>query len=856
MALALRYILEHGSQVYWVFMKMLRATLLLLVFSAVLMQLSAQSIGGLVLDEQGEGIPFATVFIKQIATGTAADIDGRFFISVEPGTYDAVFSSVGYEDKVLPLYLDAEHIEFNVVLKSSDTQLDQIVVKAGKRDPAFAIIQKAIESKEKNQASIISSKGTYYIRALETLEGKSAAQLRAERKEAERSLAESFEQSSETEKEKEEKKKKEDEISGSSLVEIDLDLYYQSPDKYKEVRNGYKNYGNWRGLLIPNLADTQFDFYDNLVQLGDLAEAPIISPLSRTAIISYKYKLLKTVVENGKEIYTIKCIPRKKGASTLSGMVVIHEEDYRLLSLDFEIPRGNLKLLDKLSLQQNYAQDENGAFFLEKQVFNYETKKGSKQKFEGQTVIVCNDFVNDYEHPDDFFDLELSVTTQEALERDSLYWKQVRTDSLDREKQKLVYSMDSIQAVHNSDAYKDSIQADYNKVKFAEVAYLGVGFRNHYRKENFYISGLGAFPSADNVSGFRLGPYIAYSRRFENGMFFANSINFQTAIQQKDTNYFYDAYWQYAPKRQGELRFGFSRGFELINPTYAILNLINPANSFLNHGIRARHSIELINGLYVSTELALNNRQSLYDYDFPRFLEFLQDEENPVYDFQTYQATIGTLRMSYTPKQRYMTEPNRKVVLGSAFPTFSVMYRKGIEGLFSSDINFDYLEFGVEQDLTLGIFGTSKYNVALGKFVSEKDLRFIDVKRFVQSNPYLFVEPLVSYQLLDTTLVAKDWALEAHLIHHFNGALVNNIPLVKKTRIRAVAGLSGLWVKESDFKHIEAFAGIERAFRLGPRRRLRIGVYGILGDSNVPSQNTAWKFSLDVIDTWSRDWSF
>lgn len=833
-----------------------RTLVLCALLCAMPLAAGAQSIGGLVLNEKSEPIPFATVFIKQIATGTAADIDGRFFLAIEPGTYDAVFSSIGFDDKVYPLYLDQGHIEFNVVLTSTNTELDQIIVKAGKRDPAFGIIQKAIEYKEKNQAAIESSKATYYVRALETLDGKSASQIRAERKEEEKSLEESFEQSSETEKEKEEARKKEDEISGSSLVEIDLDLYYAFPDKYKQIRNGYKKYGNVRGLLVPNLAESQFDFYDNLVTLTDLAEAPMISPLSRTSILSYKYKLLKTVVDNGKEIYTIKCTPRKKGASTLSGVVVIHEENYRLLSVDFVIPKSNLKLLDKLSIRQTFAQDNEGTYYLEEQVFNYETKKGSKQKFIGQTVVKCNAFENNYEHPADFFNLELSLTTAEALERDTIYWQQVRTDSLDQEKQKLVYSMDSIQAVHNSDAYKDSIQADYNQVKFGEVAWHGVGFRDHRRKENFYISGLGSFPSADNVSGFRLGPYLAYSRRLDNGMFLANSVNFQTAIEQKDTNYFYDGYWQYAPRRQGEIRVGLSRSFELINPTYAILNLINPANSFLNHEARLRHRIELVNGLYLSAELAFHNRQSIKDYDFPRYLEFLQDDEVPFHDFETYQASIGTLNLSYTPKQRYMTEPNRKVVLGSKFPTFSILYRKGIPKLFSSDINFDYLKFGMEQDVTLGIIGSSKYNLEVGKFVGDKDLRFIDIKRFVQANRYIFAEPLNSYQLLDTTLLTKDWFLEAHLIHHFNGALVNNIPLVKKTGIRAVAGLSGLILKEGSFKHIEAFAGIERAFRLGPRRRLRLGVYGVVGDSNVPSQNTAWKISFDVIDTWKRDWSF
>ncbi len=830
-------------------------TLVFFLLSTFSCSVFAQSIGGQVLDEEGETIPFANVFIKQLATGTAADIDGRFFLAIEPGTYDAVFSSIGFEDRVLPLYLDQDHLEFNVVLTANNTQLDQIVVKAGRRDPAFAIIQKAIDYRKQNQSSIQSSKGTYYLRAVETLEGKSRAQLRAEQEKVE-SLEESFEFDSETDKEKERKRKEEEKLSGFSMVEIDLDLYYAYPKQYKQIRNGYRAYGNERGLLVPNLADDPIDFYKNLVTMPDLVEAPLISPLSRTSIVSYKYKLLKTQVENGKEIYTIKCTPRKKGSSTLSGIVVIHEESYRILSIDFEIPKGNLKLLDKLSILQSFGQDDEGTYYLESQVFSYETKRNAKQKYVGETLVRCSAFINNYEHPEDFFGLELSRTTAEAFERDSIYWEQVRTDSLDEAKRKLVYTMDSIEAVHNSDEYKDSIQADYNKVKFLDVVYYGVGFRNHKRKENLYLSSLPALISFDNVSGFRLGPFVSYSRRFDNGQFMRHSINVRTAFEQRDTNYSYDGFWTYNPMRQSSVRIGASRDFRIINPTFAILNLLNPSNFFLNTAVRLRHRTELINGLYISTGLAVHNRESLEDYNFPAFLEFLQEEEEPVVPFETYQATIGQLRLSYTPRQRYMTEPNRKIVLGSAWPTFSVSYEKGFNGLFSSDIDFDYIEFGIEQDITIGIFGSSRYNASLGKFVGQKDLRFIDFKRFVQSNEYWLAEPLSAFQLLDRTLFATDWALELHHIHHFNGALVNNIPLVKKTRIRAVAGFSGLWVQESSFSHLEAFAGIERAFRIGPRRRLRLGIYGVVGDSNVTRSDAAWKFSVDILDTWNRDWSF
>jgi hypothetical protein len=144
----------------------------------------------------------------------------------------------------------------------------------------------------------------------------------------------------------------------------------------------------------------------------------------------------------------------------------------------------------------------------------------------------------------------------------------------------------------------------------------------------------------------------------------------------------------------------------------------------------------------------------------------------------------------------------------------------------------------------------------VGKFTNTKALHYLDVKRFRESDQYLYSTPLYSFQLLDTSLYATDYYFEAHWIHHFNGALINNIPFVKKLGVRAVAGAGLMWVKESNYRHEEVFAGIERIFKLGRRRRLRLGGYGVIGESSNSPFTTGWKVSFDIIDTWKRDWSY
>ncbi|MEL7377459.1 MAG: DUF5686 family protein, partial [Bacteroidota bacterium] len=141
-------------------------------------------------------------------------------------------------------------------------------------------------------------------------------------------------------------------------------------------------------------------------------------------------------------------------------------------------------------------------------------------------------------------------------------------------------------------------------------------------------------------------------------------------------------------------------------------------------------------------------------------------------------------------------------------------------------------------------------------FVNTDDLRFVDWKRFRQSDPVLYSNPLNTFQSLDTSLNTTNLHFEMHYIHHFNGAIINNIPLLKKSGITTVFGGGMLWLRDGDYRHQEVFAGIERVFKIGARRRLRVGLFGVLSDANDRSPNTAFKVSFDLIDIWKRDWSF
>jgi len=307
--------------------------------------------------------------------------------------------------------------------------------------------------------------------------------------------------------------------------------------------------------------------------------------------------------------------------------------------------------------------------------------------------------------------------------------------------------------------------------------------------------------------------------------------------------------------RRADVWASIGRNFTNLNEFDAILNQLRSSNYILADNIRLGHQIELVNGLYLNNTFAFIDRQSAMRFDNGSFLDrFI--EARPSLDFDPYQSFIFSTELSYTPHQKFLTEPNRKLILGSKWPTFTLKYRKGVNNIFGSDIDFDYTAIAVEQQIEFAAIGNTKYNFEFGAFPNSKDLRFVDIKRFNQSNYIIYTDPLFNFQLLDTLLTAREPFAELHFIHHFNGALINNIPLIKRTNVNVVVGGGLLYVSEEDYRYEELYAGLERVFKLGPRRRLRLGVYGVFANNNVNGNLQTVKFSIDILDTWKRDWSF
>lgn len=803
-------------------------------------------LSGKITDEKNNPIPFAKVYVKNSADlRVQADVNGVYEMRLFEGEYFLVFSATGYEDR-------ESYIVINPMDTKRDIQLFPVKVRelegfdmtAKKTNPGREIMLKVVEKRDQINPWNVPHTVDVYIKATEkiTRTGKEKA------KEADNADGKAIEDPFEAEKQKQLKL-----ANDMNLVEVQIQRNFSPPSKVKEFRNAYTLRGSDKQLYYTTTVKSNFNFFENLLHLNDLHQSPVSSPISTPGILSYKYRLEAQYEENGRKIHKIKIIPRNTATTTLSGYIYIIDSVWLVQKLELTMEKGNLLRYDYFKIEQTYSHPGDSMCVLTSQVLTYGTKFKDEIS-ECKTVATYSNYVFNPQFSSKFFGNEVAVTQQEAYERDTSFWTNARTTELTAEEKSYIILKDSLRDRLNRKEYLDSIDAVFNKVTFWKVVWFGVDHRNREKQTQWTINSIAASSRPVYIAGPRVAPGFSYFKKWKDQRAIDSYAELSYGFLNKDIKGRMWGRYRYDPFHLGTIGASFSHDFDAIRSYDAISQIFKRSNFIEATSMTVFFDYELFNGFYINPDFSFTERRTLSGYNFVELLDSALNNDAPS-NFQSYQAAIGKLTVSYIPGQKYMREPYRKVVLGSKWPTFYVYYEKGIPKIFGSDVNHDYLLFGIQQTFKIGTLGTSNYHIKTGTFLNSKQLKDADMKYNRRSDPFWFSNPLYSFQGLDTLLPTKRRIYEGHFIHHDNGAIINKIPFMKKTGIGLVFGAGALYVTEYKWQHYEVLGGLERNFKFS-KRRLRIGIYGVVSDGNHIKPTVDWKISFAVLDDRSMKWNF
>lgn len=789
-------------------------------------------VSGTVKDLTGNPIENAGLFIKGTQYFTYANDTGFYKFLLPNGTYTIIIQKEGIENYITSLKVLDSSLVLNIRVKTLVKDISALKLSSKRIDISKDIIRSIVESKEKYRLNNAYS-ANLYIKASEKKQTQKLDSITL---------------------------KKYDDTTQTSLTEIFLKLDVAASGEILEERVAVKKQGNQDGLYWISATEGLINVYQNLLVLDGVCEVPIISPISNAGLISYKYRTENLWFDNGKKYYRIGVEPVALGNALGEGYLIVEDTTFRVLRMELTFPKMHIPEYDKFTIGQDYIYPSDSVFLITKQHFYYNRKIGRHTNAFGETNVSFDSFILDKSFNKKHFGAMLSITSTEAYKKDTNFWNSVRADSLSIQEYKYSKQRDSFKAIFESDVYKDSMQRINNKLTLMNVLFWGQTYGNYKKKKLWSFNSLLEVYKPIRVGGARLGYGFSYFKKFDNKTNLYIRPNINIGIRNKDVKGGIYAYRMFDAVKSRQIGIMFDRDFEFINNHDAWLNIFRRSNFYEVDRVRTYYRQEFFNGFYATLGFSASDRRSIDKYEFSELGDSLfaglgDTTRNKPVEFKPYTALYGDIYVSYTPGQKYMLEPYEKIILGSKWPTFGVTYKRGIPRLINSTIDFEYLNFEITQVLKMGLVGKMNYRFSSGKFLQKKDLRLVDYIFQANGNPYFFSNPNYTFQSLDSVYRTFDWFFEGHVLHRFNGAILNKIPLLKKLHLVEAVGGGFLISPENRLKYFEAYAGLERSFRFFSQQ-LRLGFYLVGAQSNRFEVPLRLKFSLEFYDKENNRWSF
>jgi hypothetical protein len=827
-------------------MKRSLPVILFLFFPLILF---AGNLTGVVTDKEGNALPYASITIKGTSKGVIANSQGKYFINLAPGNYVVVCQYVGYRSEEKKITMTAADLQLNYTLVVQDLTMEEVVIMRGE-DPAIEIIRETIRKRDFYNKQVDSFTVDVYIKGLmrtRAIPDKVLGQ-KIDKTELEKDGLDS---------------------SGKGIVFLSESLTkvaFKHPDKIKYEVISTRMSGGGFGLSLPFF----INFYTNNVDVFGSTVNPrgFVSPISDNAFHYYKFKYEGNFFEDGRMISQIRVTPRRKNEPLFSGNIYIIDGEWKFHSLDLTLTKDQqLELMDTIQVKQIHAPVATDIWKTQNQVI-YLAIKTFGFDITGNFLNVYNNYDLDPSFGKKYFNRVLMSYDTASNKKDSAYWSKIRPVPLEPDEKRDFVFKDSLSQAFRDSMYTgrniDSLRKRQKPVKFKQF-FLGGVTRNFYSTRNF--------------STYKIEPLLPKLQY--------NTVE-GAVVQLEQTYSFRPRRGKYAYQLLSNTRYGFSNGhinsfgsftirsrrenfrnrymvmsggkrvsqFNRLNPIDALTNSVSTLfytnnwmkiyenwfgqleyNNKFESGLRLNVNLNFEDRLPVhnTTDFSLFNKERTFTPNHPYELE-----EVP---FVRHQAMVATVALSFQPGQRYIQFPYTKVPIGSKYPTFELLYSKGIQGIFSSDADFDKWKFTVNDNMNFKLKGEFRYRVSAGGFLNSNKVDIPDYQHFIGNQTIFTTNYLNSFQLAPYYRYSNIESLYAlaHVEHHFNGLLTNKIPLFNRLKWNLVIGSNTFYVNRDNY-YLEAFAGLENIFKIfrvdfitayqaepGHSYGVRVGMGGILG---------------------------
>ena len=142
----------------------LEGIFLLLISLLGFTELDAAVFSGKITDENGQPVPYASVYIHELSTGVSTDEKGAFRITLQQGIYTCEVSSLGYKRERFTIEIDSQYVTKTIILKEEIYRLSDVTFRGGKEDRAMSVMRRAIAKAPYHRQQVRGYESTLYMK--------------------------------------------------------------------------------------------------------------------------------------------------------------------------------------------------------------------------------------------------------------------------------------------------------------------------------------------------------------------------------------------------------------------------------------------------------------------------------------------------------------------------------------------------------------------------------------------------------------------------------------------------------------------------------------------------------------------
>lgn len=768
---------------------MIKGIHILIFLFGILPPALSQGIRGEIRDKDGEPVPYAAIYIKELTRGTTCNALGRFSLPLPEGEYTIFFRSLGYTEVTKTIEVEADYTDLMIQLPPQTYMIPEVRISASGEDPAYWIMRKTIGlakyhlNEVSNYEAEIYIKGTAYIEKLP------------------RAIARRIEVN--------EFKVEEDE---AYMLESLNEVQFTAPDKYEmrvlasqNTLPGYTQNVNPMDYVNASLYQQQIE--------------SVVSPLARNAFSYYRFSFEGTFLEGTHIINKIKVSPKRKSQQLCEGYLYIVEDLWCLHSSDLSVNT----IAGTLFLQQLYANVIMDAwlpvnhkiqanvqiagvkgqvtyvssleysdvtlnpnlpeiYFSAMNNLKEEPEEDSAEKVISKEQQKINELLKKEELTNrdvtrlsrlmeketektdtgkEGEDLNQTGTTfsvaENAVKNDSLFWNKIRPIPLTPEEHINIRERDSIIGARILTTKTDSIQSTPRRSRPFRNLVTGNTYTGKKGRFRFTHGGLIDLEMVgyNTVDGFYYGQDFRINWKPDTTHTVRSRLQAGYAFHRKSPSIIWNSDLLYAPMARAKVALFLNYTSSDFNGTSGIPDATNLIYTlFLRENYQKMYEqidatlynrIDIVNGLVLTTSATAGKQYNLTNNsdfsifygkkkDFtPNVPSELQPDDPALTDHQKLSAHI---QLEFTPKHHYVVRNGRKDMRDSRWPTFSLEYNQAFPLEQSGWSDFKMVEMGIMHQVDVGLLSELNWAAEAGYFLDATSIHYADFHHF-KSSPLL-----------------------------------------------------------------------------------------------------------------------